>query len=278
MLGHRDLTAEDYAGILKRRCWWIAIPAIVMPLLAIAVTFVISPKYVSQTLVLVDQQKVPDTYVKPVVMEDLNQRLASMKEQILSRSRLQPIIERFDLFSKGNLTIEERLDLTRKAINITPIRSELSRTGGLPGFFISFQADRALVAQQVCAEITSLFVERKPTRQRTVGAGYNRFSEKPTRRCQALPGRAGCQACRFPAEVHRTVARPGRTKPQRSHDPEHAARRRHPSARTDAAGQNVRRCDARATRLGNGRSRSRARFRRKTGRRNFNRWRRPQRT
>jgi polysaccharide chain length determinant protein (PEP-CTERM system associated) len=158
MLGHRDLTAEDFVGILKRRRWWIVIPAIVMPLLAIAVTFVIPPRYVSQTLVLVDQQLVPDTYVKPVVMEDLNQRLASMKEQILSRSRLQPIIERYALFSKDKSTIEDRLDLTRKAISITPIRSELSRAGGLPGFFISFKADQARVAQQVCGEITSLFV------------------------------------------------------------------------------------------------------------------------
>jgi polysaccharide chain length determinant protein (PEP-CTERM system associated) len=158
MLGHRDLTAEDFVGILKRRRWLIVIPALVMPLIAIAVTFDIPPRYVSQTLVLVDQQVVPDTYVKPVVMEDLNQRLASMREQILSRSRLQPIIERYGLFSKDKLTIEDRLDLTRKAISITPIRSELSRAGGLPGFFISFNADQARVAQQVCGEITSLFV------------------------------------------------------------------------------------------------------------------------
>ncbi len=158
MLGHRDLSAEDYVGILKRQWWLIAIPALVLPLIAIAATFFIQPKYVSQTLVLVDQQKVPDSYVKPVVVEDLDQRLASMKEQIFSRSRLQPIIERFELFSKGKMTIEDRLDLTRKAISITPIRSELSRTGGLPGFFISFKSDRALIAQQVCGEITSLFV------------------------------------------------------------------------------------------------------------------------
>lgn len=158
MLGHRELTAEDYVGILKRRRWLIAIPVLLLPLISIALTFVIPPRYVSQTLVLVEQQQVPDTYVKPVVMEDLNQRLASMKEQILSRSRLQPIIERFELFSKDKLTIEDRLELTRKAIGITPIRSELSRAGGLPGFFVSFKADRALVAQQVCGEITSLFV------------------------------------------------------------------------------------------------------------------------
>ena len=53
----------------------------------------------SQTLVLIEQQKVPEDYVKPVVTEDLGARLASMREQILSRSRIQPIIEKFNLYA-----------------------------------------------------------------------------------------------------------------------------------------------------------------------------------
>jgi hypothetical protein len=95
--------------------------------------------------------------VKPVVNEDLGERLASMKEQILSRSRVEPIIERFNLFPGGNRTLDDRVDLTRKAITVSPIRSEQSR-GGMPGFFIAFKAQDARTAQQVCGEITSLFV------------------------------------------------------------------------------------------------------------------------
>ena len=59
--------------------------------------------------------------VKPVVNEDLNSRLASMREQILSRSRIEPIVERFDLFSGNKATMDDRVDLTRKAIGITPV-------------------------------------------------------------------------------------------------------------------------------------------------------------
>ena len=58
--------------------------------------------------------------MKPVVNEDLGERLASMKEQILSRSRVEPIIERFNLFPGGNRTLDDRVDLTRKAITVSP--------------------------------------------------------------------------------------------------------------------------------------------------------------
>src|SRR5580692_2885383 len=116
MLGHRALTLQDYTTILKRRWWIIAIPAIVFPIVGFGMTFLVQPQYVSQTLVLVEQQKVPESYVKAVVTEDLSGRLATMKEQILSRSRLQPIIERFNLFAGGNATMDERIDMTRRNI------------------------------------------------------------------------------------------------------------------------------------------------------------------
>jgi polysaccharide chain length determinant protein (PEP-CTERM system associated) len=158
MLGHRALTPQDYIEILKRRWWMIAIPAILFPLIGYAITFFVQPQYDSQTLVLVEQQKVPDTYVKPVVTEDLNARLATMREQILSRSRLQPIIERFNLYANTKMSMDDRIDLTRKSIEIRPIQSDLARTGGLPGFFILFRAGDARTAQLVCGEIQSLFV------------------------------------------------------------------------------------------------------------------------
>src|SRR6202789_1919664 len=155
MLGHRALTVQDYVTILKRRWWIIAVPAIIFPVVGFAISFFVQPEYISQTLVLVEQQKVPESYVKAVVTEDLSERLASMREQILSRSRLQPIIERFNLFANNKLSMDDRIDLTRKNIGITPIQSEIARTNGLPGFFISFKASDPRTAQLVCGEIQS---------------------------------------------------------------------------------------------------------------------------
>lgn len=155
MLGHRTMTVQDYAEALKRRLWLILMCGLLLLAAALGLCFVLPPQYVSQTLVIVQQQKVPENYVKPVVTEDLNARLASMKEQILSRSRLEPIIEQFNLFAGGNATMDDRVDATRKAILITPIPAGANK---VPGFYISFKARNARTAQQVCSEITSLFV------------------------------------------------------------------------------------------------------------------------
>jgi polysaccharide chain length determinant protein (PEP-CTERM system associated) len=175
MLGHRALTFQDYTTILKRRWWIIAIPAIIFPLVGFAITFLVQPEYLSQTLVLVEQQKVPESYVKAVVTEDLSGRLASMKEQILSRSRLQPIIERFNLFANAGLSMDDRIDKTRKNIGITPIQSEIARTNGLPGFFISFRANDPRTAQLVCGEIQSLFVSENLSDRAASAAGTTEF-------------------------------------------------------------------------------------------------------
>ena len=156
MLGHRPLSPEDYAAILKKRWWIIALPAILLPILAYASSYLVSPQYLSQTLVLIEQQKVSEKYVTPVNEEDLSGRLASMKEQILSRSRLQPILDRFNLYGTKHMTMDDRIDAMRKDIDIKPIRSDMAH--GLPGFFISFKANDARTAQAVCEEITSLFV------------------------------------------------------------------------------------------------------------------------
>ena len=158
MLGHRPLVVEDYLTILKRRWWIVVVPLLLLPILGYSFSYTIPPQYLSQTLVLIDSPKVPDNYVKPVVSSDLDSRLASMKEQILSRSHLQPIIERYNLYATQHMDMDDRIDLVRRNIDIKPIHSEIAHSGGLPGFFISFKADDAHTAQLVCSDITSLFL------------------------------------------------------------------------------------------------------------------------
>ena len=173
MLGHRELTMEDYAGILKRRFWLILISAVLLLGIGLGISYILPPQYVSQTLVLIEQQKVPENYVKPVVDEDLGARLASMKEQILSRSRIQPIIERYNLYGDSKASMDDRVDMTRKAIGINPIRSDQSH--GMPGFFISFKAQDARTAQQVCGDITSLFVSENLSAREESAEGTTDF-------------------------------------------------------------------------------------------------------
>jgi polysaccharide chain length determinant protein (PEP-CTERM system associated) len=161
MLGHREFTLDDYLAILRRRLWVILIPAV----LVCAGTYLFSRKipnrYTSQTLVMIEQPKVPENYVRPVVTEQLDQRLGTMREQILSRTRLEPIIQRLGLFKEevGRAPMEDLVARMRKSIGIKPVRSILESATALPGFRVSFTASDPRLAQQVCAEITSMFME-----------------------------------------------------------------------------------------------------------------------
>jgi polysaccharide chain length determinant protein (PEP-CTERM system associated) len=112
--------------------------------------------------------------VKPVVDEDLGARLASMREQILSRSRIQPIIERYNLFADSQATMDDRVDTTQKAIGVKPIPAG-ANSRGMPGFFITFKARDARTAQQVCSDITSLFVSENLNARQQSAEGTTEF-------------------------------------------------------------------------------------------------------
>ena len=175
MLGHRTLNAEDYLAMFKRRWWIVAIPAIIFPIAAICITFVIPPVYESQTLVLIDQQKVPEDFVQPIVSEDLDSRVASMNEQILSRSSIQPIVEKYNLYGDQHMDMDARIDKVRKDITLQAIRSEISHSNGLPGFKIFFKASDPHTAQQVCADITSLFTRANLNSREAAAEGTTSF-------------------------------------------------------------------------------------------------------
>src|SRR6185437_16833550 len=68
-------------------------------ILTVGAAWVLPSRYRSETLILVEQQKVPEHYVEPNIAVDLQQRLQSMSEQILSRTRLMAIADKFHLYS-----------------------------------------------------------------------------------------------------------------------------------------------------------------------------------
>jgi polysaccharide chain length determinant protein (PEP-CTERM system associated) len=177
MLGHRTLTIEDYLTILKRRWLVILIPTVILPIVALAISYRMTPVFTSQTLILIEQPKVPDDYVKSVVDESLDNRLASMKEQILSRSRLEPIIRQYNL-GDPKADMDTRLEGVRSAIGIKAIHSDISGAGGLPGFYISFKAGDAHTAQQVCRQITSLFITESAKSRAASAQGTTEFLEE----------------------------------------------------------------------------------------------------
>jgi polysaccharide chain length determinant protein (PEP-CTERM system associated) len=136
-------------------------------------------RYTSQTKVLVQAQRVPTEIVQPIIPGEPNDRLASMKEQILSRSRLQPIVERLSLFNDPNSSLDARVQNLHDAIQVDPLPPMENTTATqLPGFRISVTMNNARIAQQVCMEVTSLFLEEDKKSRASQAEGTITFLDK----------------------------------------------------------------------------------------------------
>jgi polysaccharide chain length determinant protein (PEP-CTERM system associated) len=163
MTNRRELTFEDYLLILRRRRWLIIVSAILATIIGCTLSLYLPKKYISHTSILVEQPIVPDSYVRPVVNEDLNQRLASMKEQILSRTRLQHLVDQFSLYRSDVMRVpmEELIERLRQSIAVTPMAPMAgTRSLELPGFSVDVTMGEPRLAQQICTEISSMFMEQ----------------------------------------------------------------------------------------------------------------------
>jgi polysaccharide chain length determinant protein (PEP-CTERM system associated) len=100
--------------------------------------------------------------VAQVDTTSIGERLASMKPQILSRTRLEPIIRQFGLYSGDidKVSMDELVERLQKAIDVAPV-SPMAGTeaGSLPGFYINAELSDPRMAQQVCTAVTSMFIE-----------------------------------------------------------------------------------------------------------------------
>jgi polysaccharide chain length determinant protein (PEP-CTERM system associated) len=158
----RVRTPAEYIAMLRRRWVLILILTAVGGPLAYGVACVLPTKYKSQTTVLVEQPTVSADIVKPVDTTDIGQRLASMQQQILSRTRLEPVIRQFGLYPKDidRLPMEELVARLQKVIEVTPIQPMAeTRSRELPGFYVNVSLNDPRAAQQVCTSITSMFIE-----------------------------------------------------------------------------------------------------------------------
>src|SRR5690242_17305478 len=100
MLPGKKYTPDDFLRIAWRRRWYIAIPAVVIASATAVVSVFLPNTYRASTSILIVPQRVPVDFVKPTVTADLGERLNMITQQILSRTRLERIIQEFNLYER----------------------------------------------------------------------------------------------------------------------------------------------------------------------------------
>lgn len=173
MLPGKKYTPEEIVRILLRRKWLIILPLVLGTAGGIVVFRKMPKLYRSETLIMVVPQRVPDAYVKSTITATVQDRLTSISDQILSRSRLERIILDFDLYKemRAKGIMEDVVQRMRGDIKPSVDGKEAT------SFRVSYISREPKTAQKVTERLASLYIEENLRDRENLAESTNQFLE-----------------------------------------------------------------------------------------------------
>ncbi len=162
--------------ILKRR-WYIIFPFSISLLAGIYFAITLPKIYQSETLILVEPQRVPTEYVQSLVSQDINARISTISQQILSRTNLEKIIKEFKLFSGPKfkrMYFEDKLEDLKKRISVNVTQDRRRDTDA---FSISFRGKEPEKVMRVVNALASYFIDENLKVREAQAIGTSDFLE-----------------------------------------------------------------------------------------------------
>jgi polysaccharide chain length determinant protein (PEP-CTERM system associated) len=167
----KKYTPDDLFDIAKRRKWLIVVPFLLVASGSAVVSHRTPNQYRSETLILVVPQRISESYVRSTVTSRIEDRLQSISQQILSRTRLEQIILEFNLYVDARKTgaMENIVDSMRKQINVETVKGD--------AFRVSYVSGDPQAAMKVTNRLASLFIEENLRDRAVLAEDTNQFLE-----------------------------------------------------------------------------------------------------
>ncbi len=159
MIPKDGINLEYVKAAAVRRWWYFVLPFFVVSMVSVTYCLKAPRVYKAETLILVEPQRVPDSYVKSTVTTELSGRLRTITQQVKSRTRLENVINEYDLYPeiRANKTMTDAVEAFRETIEINVKYFGARSTGG--AFIIAFTYADRLKARDVTNNIARLFID-----------------------------------------------------------------------------------------------------------------------
>jgi polysaccharide chain length determinant protein (PEP-CTERM system associated) len=169
MLPGKAYKPEDVLQILFRRIWLLLVPLAVVGAVAAVVVHSLPDKYRSETVILVVPQRVPESFVRSTVTTRIEDRLQSLNQEIMSRTRLEKIIQDFDLYARERKTgiMEDIVEQMRRDIDLQVVRGD--------AFKISYVGSNPRTVMRVTERLGSLFIDESIRDRSTLAENTSAF-------------------------------------------------------------------------------------------------------
>lgn len=168
---------DRYFRLLVHRKWLILGIWMVTSLATVIIAYRLPDVYTSETLILVDPQKVPESYVKPTVTGDVRNRLGTLSQQILSTTRLQQIIDKFNLYPderKTGMAREDVITMMRSDISVHVV-SDFGASQDLQAFRITYSGQDPRLVALVTNQLATLFMDENLKAREVQATGTTEF-------------------------------------------------------------------------------------------------------
>ncbi len=157
---------RDLWRIVRKRRWTILIPAISIFVVVSLIAYLYPATYKSESLILIEEQKIPMEYVQSTVTSQVEERLNVINQRIMSRTKLEEIIQKFNLYPeyKDDWTREEIIEKMREDIAMEIVSAEgVNKTSGQQvtftvAFKLSYEGKDPRTVQAVTSELASLYI------------------------------------------------------------------------------------------------------------------------
>lgn len=176
------METSDYLDILRRRKWYIVF-SILLVLFTASVYSVVAPeKYKSSTTILVVAQKVPEGYVRSTISTHVDERLFTIRQQVLSRTRLLAVMEELGLYKaeRKKLPAEEVVEMMRKSIDIQVASATdrgRRRDSGEDAFTLTVTHGNPQSAMMTASRLASYFIDENLKSREQQAVGTSEFLE-----------------------------------------------------------------------------------------------------
>jgi polysaccharide biosynthesis transport protein len=170
---------DEYWAVVRRRKWWIIGPLFIGWLLVFVSAWIIPAQYTSESVILLDKTKVPETFVRANVKVEMGERLESITQQVLSRQRLLGLVSKYHLYNSVlTPTPDDQYKKMRGDIKIDLVQTPTADESGkreLTAFKLQYTADNAAVAQQVNSAMVSYFIDENVKASQAMSESTTRF-------------------------------------------------------------------------------------------------------
>ena len=174
----RQRTPSEYLKILSRRKWLIILPVIAITAAVSWVVYRLPNIYESETLIVVKPSTLPNSVVPTVTEDSLTRQLTSIAQVVSSRSSLEPLVLKYDLYAsergRGE-PIESVIDSMRNDIKV---EVNTSRNDITNGFNIRYRGRNPKTTQAVTAELASKYIDEQTKNTVTSTASARQFIDQ----------------------------------------------------------------------------------------------------